>query len=358
MTAVLVTIGVLAALAIGGVALALHWSNTPHGRLKPIFAFAFRLARLFGSEAAEGVLPAARMTSPEATERIRRDFLKQGRPLAKVRPLAGTVDRRELAGPGGPLPVTVYRPVTPAPVPLLVYFHGGGFVVGSPEYTEVVTRGLSRETPAVVVSVDYRMAPEHPFPAAVEDAVFAVGWCHEHAEELGARPGPVAVAGDSAGGNLAAVVSQRDVRDGRHQIGLQALIYPCTDVSRTDRPSQRAFERGYGLSMRDVTECFAAYAPGVDRADPDLSPLKAPSLEGLPRAYVVTAGFDVLRDEGDAYADALAKAGVTVRHEREPTMPHGYVTMTRICVEAERTISQIAAELRGLGETPERASGS
>jgi acetyl esterase len=199
----------------------------------------------------------------------------------------------------------------------------------------------------VVVSVDYRMAPEHPGPAAVEDCDFAVAWCFENAEALGARRGPVAVAGDSAGGNLSAVVSQRDHAAGRGRIGLQVLIYPWLDLARTDRGSHVAFGSGFGLSRKDLEECLQHYVPAVaDRSHPDLSPLHAKSLAGLPPAHLVTAGFDVLRDEGLAYADALREAGVPVRHVDESALPHGFITMTRLCSEAEQRLDAIAAEVR------------
>jgi acetyl esterase len=204
-------------------------------------------------------------------------------------------------------------------------------------------------TPAVVVSVDYRMAPEHPLPAAVDDCEFAVNWCFENADSLGARPGPVAIAGDSAGGNLSAVVAQRDFSAGRGRIGLQVLIYPWVDVTRTDRASQVAFGSGYGLSTRDLEDCVRHYVPvGTDPANPDLSPLRARSLAGLPPAYVITAGFDILRDEGTEYAEVLRAAGVEVRHVNESAMPHGFITMTRLCSEARASLETIASEIRAM----------
>ena len=195
------------------------------------------------------------------------------------------------------------------------------------------------------------MAPEAPFPAAVEDVCFATEWAFANAESLGARVGPVAVGGDSAGGNLAAVVSQEDRRSGRNQVGLQLLIYPTTDITRTDRASQINFAEGFGLSMRDVAECMDQYVPAdVQRDDPRLSPLFAPSLEGLPRAVVFTAGFDLLCDEGTEYAERLEKEGVEVRHIRQPAVPHGYITMTRICPEARDDIALMAREVAALAD--------
>lgn len=328
--------------------LAQYWANTPHGRLKPVFALLFRLAPLLNPKSDGRAIGAKTMNSPAEIAAARETFLRSTAPLSKPTAFAGTVVDRNLPGaPGGELPVRIYTPEAEGPLPLLVYFHGGGFVVGSPDYTDVVTRILARDTPAIVVSVDYRMAPTHRLPAAVDDCEFAVNYCFENAEALGARTGPVAVAGDSAGGNLSAVVALRDRESGRSRIGLQVLIYPTVDATRKDRPSQQAFGVGYGLSLLDLEDCMRHYVPTeVDLSTPDLSPLHATSHAGLPRAFVITAGFDILRDEGVAYVAVLEKAGVDVRHLSESAMPHGFITMTRVCSEAENVLSEIAAEIR------------
>jgi acetyl esterase len=344
-------LALFAAVALLLFGLAHYWANTPHGRLKPIFALVFRLARITQPGGGERALGAAEMDTPEQIAEVRSSFLKSTAPLSKPIAFSGTIEDRTLpGGPGGALPVRIYtprsEPGSDAPA-LLVYFHGGGFVVGDPDYTDVATRILSMKTPAVVVSVDYRLAPEHPLPAAVDDCEFAVSWCYENAEALGACSGPLAVAGDSAGGNLSAVVAQRDHAAERGQVGLQVLIYPCVDVTRSDRVSQVAFGAGYGLSTKDLDDCMRYYLPpGTDRANSDLSPLCVESLAGLAPAVVVTAGFDILRDEGIAYAEALAAAGVAVHHVTEPEMPHGFITMTRLCREAQATLEMISAQVR------------
>lgn len=335
------------------VALAHVWANTPHGRIKPIFAFVFRLAKLFNPAGAERAIGAAEMETPEQIAKVRDTFARSTAGLSKPFAFDGEIEDRRLPGaPGGELPVRIYTPSAAkgGPLPLVVYFHGGGFVVGSPDYTDAATRILAARTPAVVVSVDYRLAPEAHCPAAVDDCEFAVAWAHENAEHLGARPGRVAIAGDSAGGNLSAVVALRDAKNGHDRVGLQVLIYPCVDATRTDRESHVAFGQGFGLSTKDIEDCMRYYpAPGTDKAHPDLSPLYAKSHTGLPRAFVITAGFDVLRDEGAEYARTLEAAGVDVRYVNEPAMPHGYITMTRLCREAEQTLDQIAGEVRAMG---------
>lgn len=348
MNVVLILFVALAGVAALCVALAHRWAETPHGHLRPIFAFAFRMQGIFMPKTREGVLAVDPMETPEQRARVRRHFLAQTAPMAKRHAFAGTIEDRELERPGGALRVRIYTPQGAGPFPLLVYFHGGGFIVGSPEYVDPSMRVIAERAPAVVVSVDYRLAPEAPWPAAVEDCEFAVDWCLEHAAALKARPGKLAIGGDSAGGNLSAVLAQRARDAGRDHIGLQVLVYPAVDVTRSDRESQVAFASGYGLSAKDVVNCFAYYAAGEDPSQPGLSPLRHPNLGGLPRALVFTAGFDVLRDEGTEYAELLEKAGVPVAHVREPHVPHGYITMTRVCREAEDSLERIAAELRSV----------
>lgn len=348
------TIFIVSAIVLGVpltlVVLAQVWANTPHGRIKPIFALVFRLAPLVKPDAAEGVIGTTATKTREELAALRAEFSRFAAAGSKPVAFAGTIEERLLPeAPGSPLPVRIYRPDAVGPLPLVVYFHGGGFVVGDLDFTDGVCRLLALRSPAVVVSVDYRLAPEHAYPAAVEDCTFAVQWCFEHAASLGARSGALAVAGDSAGGNLAAVVAQRDARTGRNQVGFQALIYPCVDATRIDRASHMAFGRGYGLSIADIKECLRSYAaPGTDLAHPDISPLHADDLSGLPPAHVITAGFDILRDEGFAYAKALQKAGVTVTHENDSALPHGFITMTRLCSEAEAHIAEIAGRIRAM----------
>jgi acetyl esterase len=230
-----------------------------------------------------------------------------------------------IPGPAGPIPARHYR-CTEARGPLLVYYHGGGWVLGDLDTHDNLCRLICRDGGVHALSVDYRLAPEHKAPAAVEDAFAAYRWALEHAAELGAEPGRVAVGGDSAGGNLAAVVSQLARNEGVALPAVQLLIYPITNVSSETR-SRTLFADGYFLRKWDIDWCVDKYLSGasVDPTDPRVSPLLADDLSGLPPALVLTAGFDPLRDEGNQYAAAMREAGVTVDLREFGPLIHAFV---------------------------------
>ncbi len=260
--------------------------------------------------------------------------LRENRRLqhAKVEPVpVGSVEDRELDGPGGPLPVRVYRPSAGGPpAPLLVYLHGGGFVFGDLETSDAVSRQLCRETQMVVVSVDYRLAPEHRYPAAVEDALFATLWCHEHASELGADASRTVIAGDSAGGSLAisAALHLGSETGGDGASGL-VLIYPVTDMRDMPYPSRTEFAEGYGLSSADMDWFYQQYlADSASVEEPWASPILAPDLGRLPRTLVLTAEYDPLRGEAEAFAERLAELGVDVDYGCMQGANHGVLTNT------------------------------
>jgi len=251
-----------------------------------------------------------------------------------------------ISGQDGPIPLRIYRPAgTPGSptteLPLVVYFHGGGFVIGDLDSHDPLCRQLAAAIPAVVVSVDYRLAPEHRFPAAVEDAEAATAWAAEHALTLGASPGQLVVAGDSAGGTLAAVVARRARDCGGPPIRLQVLIYPVTDLTGA-HPSHQVNGTGYFLTSEMMAWFTANYlVDDVQRSDPDASPLFAHDLAGLPPAHVVTAEFDPLRDEGEAYAERLRQASVPVTTVRYDGMIHGFVSMDAVLDSGARAVDDI-----------------
>ncbi|HEX9260224.1 MAG TPA: alpha/beta hydrolase fold domain-containing protein [Acidimicrobiales bacterium] len=251
-----------------------------------------------------------------------------------------------LPGAAGPLDYRLYRPVTPGPHPLVVYFHGGGWTFGDVGYNDAYCRDLCVRSGALVVSVDYRHAPEHRFPGALEDAVAATRWLADHAEELGAQPGPIVVAGWSAGANLATVVTHVLRDEGGPAIAGQLLICPVTDGS-TVWPSMVANAEGYSLTASVMSWFWDNYTDVAQRTDPRCSPLLAPSLAGLPPACVLTAQFDPLRDEGNAYAEALASAGVPVQHIQAKGQIHTSFTLVGALRSPEPFRAQAADAVAG-----------
>ena len=241
----------------------------------------------------------------------------------------GKTEDRAIPGPAGEIPVRIYAPVAGGGTgPALVYFHGGGWVIGDLETHDALCRTLANEAGCKVVAVDYRLAPEHPFPAAIDDAYAAVKWVEANSSEIGIDPNRIAVAGDSAGGNLAAAVCLKARDEKGPEIAFQLLIYPVTDAPRGTQ-SYKDFAEGHFLEAEGMDWFWNHYvlAAGADPKNPYAAPLRAASHAGLPRAYVVTAGFDVLRDEGKAYAEALKKAGVEVEYVNYEGMIHGFFNL-------------------------------
>jgi acetyl esterase len=251
----------------------------------------------------------------------------------------------KITGPGGELPLRLYRPASERPLPALLYFFGGGWVLGTIDTADGVSRSLANSTGALVAVVGYRLAPEHPFPAAVDDCYAAVRWVAEHSGEIGADPARLAVGGDSAGGNLAAGVALRARADGPALAG-QLLVYPNTDQLADDE-SMRAADDPFLFNRHSVAWYRQHYlaSPG-DAASPLASPLRAESLAGLPPALVITAEYDPLRDQGEAYARRLADDGVQVELSRFPGMAHGFFTMAGTVDASRAAIAQAASQLR------------
>ena len=298
----------------------------------------------------ELVIKSGRPPYHQLSPKDARQLFRETRPASTpTPPEIGVVSNMLAEGPDGPIPLRVYRPrgvAADAPLPGLVFFHGGGWVIGDLDTHDVLCRQLTAEAGITVVAVDYRLAPEAKFPAAADDAWAATRWVVAHADRLGIDARRLAVGGDSAGGNLAAVVSLLARDASAPAIAFQTLLYPVTDVG-IEWPSYREFAEGYLLTSQSMRWFIGHYlAAEKEAVDWRVSPLRAPSLRGLPPAVIVTAGFDPLRDEGEAYARALRDAGVRVDYVCYGGMIHGFVPMGRLIDTGNRAVSHIAASLR------------
>jgi acetyl esterase len=270
--------------------------------------------------------------------------IRLGGALEEVGGVQDVVIARDGAAPAPGLPARAYQPKTVEPVGALIWLHGGGWCIGDLDGFDRVCRSLCNASGATVVSVDYRLAPEHPYPAAVQDAVLAVDWAAGHgAEQLGFDPARVAIGGDSAGGNLAAVAA-------RHRpdaLRAQLLVYPALDAAM-DTESHRAFADVPLLTADAVQFCWRTYlGPAADPDAPDVSPVRAEDLRGVPPAYVAVAGHDVLRDEGIAYAEALRAAGVAVTLREYEDMTHGFLRWGGVVDRARELIAELGEHARG-----------
>ncbi|HET8681711.1 MAG TPA: alpha/beta hydrolase [Micromonosporaceae bacterium] len=253
---------------------------------------------------------------------------------------------RHIPGPAGDLPVRLYRPAPDGPLPVLVYFFGGGWTLGSIDTSDGICRSLANAAGCLVVTVGYRLAPEAKFPAAVEDCYAATRWVAEHAAEIGADPGRVAVGGDSAGGNLAAAVTLMAQDRGGPELAGQLLVYPNTDYA-ADTGSMQSNADPWLFNRTSVAWYWRHYlARPEDGRNPLASPLRAEKVEGLPPALVITAEYDPLRDQGEQYAYRLAEAGVPVRLSRYDGMVHGFFAMAGVLDAGGAAIREAAGHLR------------
>jgi acetyl esterase len=269
-----------------------------------------------------------------------RDFFgEQAARLPKLREPVAKIEDRTVAGG---VPVRLYRPEGEGPLPVLLYFHGGGWVLGDLESHDDVCRSLAHRGGVLVLSVHYRLAPETRFPGPVDDGSDVLRWVADHAPELGADGSRVAVGGDSAGGQIAAAIAIRE----RKRVRFQLLIYPVTDAS-FETASYREFASGFGLTRANMIWFWESYlAKPSDASDPLASPLRAKDLHGVPSAFIATAECDVLRDEGEAYARRLHEAGVRLRCVRYRNLNHGFVRMGAVYSQADRALTDLAQALR------------
>ncbi|WP_034388687.1 alpha/beta hydrolase [Deinococcus sp. YIM 77859] len=306
----------------------------------------------------EILLQLAAAPQPSSLEEMRAAVIANAARMPK-RPvrIAGTRDLT-LPGPAADLPARLYTPEGEGPHPLTVYFHGGGFVAYSIETHDSVCRELCAGARSAVLSVEYRLAPEHRFPAAVEDAYAALCWAAANGEALGADTSRLAVAGDSAGASLAMACTLRARDEGGPPLRAQLLIYPAADFVNVDRyPSRRENAEGFFLTEERMRFFGQMYlADPAHAAHPHVSPLHAAELHGLPPALVMTAEFDPLRDEGAAYAEALRQAGVRAEHLPGPGMIHGFANMTALSPAAAALLDRAAAWLGAELTAPPRVS--
>jgi len=271
------------------------------------------------------------------------EFAKAGQALGEP---VHQIDDRTIPGPGREIPVRVYCPGDDRPLPLLVWFHGGGWTIGSLDTHDNTCRSLANGVGCVVVSVDYRLAPEHKFPAAVEDALAATQWVADHGADVGGDPARLAVGGDSAGGNLAAVVSLLARDAGTPDLAFQLLVYPVTD-HEFESASMRENATGYFLELESMRWFCNQYLNDEnDSADWRFSPIRAAALTGLPPAFVLTAEFDPLRDQGELYARRLEAAGVPVELRRYDGVFHGFFGMREFIEPAQQAFDDVTKALR------------
>lgn len=292
------------------------------------------------------------MTQPIALTRAAAAAMRP--PLGPARaPLQSVIDR-SIPGPAGAIPVRIYRPrVEPGrPLPMLVYFHGGGWVLGDLDGFDGLCCAITRDAECLTISVDYRLAPEHPYPAAVEDSEAAVRWVAANAAALGGDPSRLMVGGDSAGGNLATVCCLRARATPELRIAQQILIYPVTMQAEPEPASRVRLGDGYFLTRPLMAWFGAHYIPDLRRrSEPDASPLLAESLLGMPPALILTAEYDPLVDEGEAYAQRLISAGVPVRVRRFLGTIHGFVMFHEILAQGRAAIAEIVQAIRSCPST-------
>jgi acetyl esterase/lipase len=305
--------------------------------LHPQIVKAIEAMKKAGLRPIESMTPAEARAQMEATAMSRKAV-----PLPVAR-----VEEREIPGPTGPIRLRLYWPNASGVLPAIAYYHGGGHVIGSLDTHDLIARNLCAGAAALVASVDYRMGPEHRFPAAVEDSFAALEWLYRNAAGLGADPDRLGVHGDSAGANLAAVMALLARDAGGPRLRLQSLVYPVTDYTLST-PSYAKFAEGYGLLTRGAMIWFQQHylRSPADAQDWRASPLKAASLSGVAPAIVVTAECDVLHDEGKAYADALRRTGVAVEYCEYKGMIHAFFGMVPAVDDAMNAQCAVAVSFR------------
>jgi acetyl esterase len=329
----LVAISIIAVAA----AIALFLCATPRGFVSLPTGFLLRLSALLARTA-----PVPREVKARRRKNDSDALIVSAKPSAAL-----SVEDRAIDGPGGSIPLRLYKPLATEPHSVLLFVHGGGWVVGGVESADPVARALCLASGALVVSPGYRLAPENPFPAAIDDVMACYEWILGEISAGRIASRGVFVSGDSAGGNLAAAICIQARERKLAQPAGQVLFYPVTDISRTNGPSYQSFAEGFLLDREDMEWFIALYAPDEPmRKDPRASPLLAPDLSGLAPALILTAAYDVLRDEGEAYAAALREAGVEVEARRMGGLVHGFLSMSRFVPSSLRCARMAGAFMR------------
>lgn len=341
MTARKIGFVLLLVVVILGIAVALllsSWRKTPYGTLHVNAALVLKLIEFRKMD----------IFADNATPTQIREASASGRSLLQksLTPVQ-KIQNTTFPGPEGPVPIRIYTPDQGNGLPVIIYYHGGGWVIGSIDSHDNICRSLANKASVIVVSVGYRLAPENPFPAAIDDAYAAFIWVSKNISTFNGNPDKIAVAGDSAGGNLAAAVSLMNRDRAGPGLSAQILIYPSTNLSSLATESHRQFEDGYFLTKNYIENFRSMYLPNPNDWKKELaSPLLASNLSNLPPALVLTAEFDPLRDEGEAFAEKLKDSGTSAKLLQYKGMIHGFVGMDRLFDKSEQAIEDITDFLR------------
>jgi acetyl esterase len=299
---------------------------------------------MLASASAQGLPPIFSLSPAEARQRIRNAFITEDKPIPVYK-----VENFLIPCPDHNLPLRVYHPDSDKNRPCLLFFHGGGWTVSDLDTHDALCRSLTNDVGCVVVAVDFRRAPEHKFPAAIDDSYTALEWIERNSDKIGIDRGKIAVGGDSTGGNQAAVVALLSRERNGPKIRFQWLAYPVTDYPSPSRPSLTEMGSGYALSAELLQWFWNNYLPdNTDQKNPHFSPLQAKDLRGLPPAFIMTANYDPLRDEGEAFAERLSKAGVSVKAKRYISMTHGFLLLKDRINGAGEAYREAVKELKGL----------
>lgn len=312
-----------------------HWVDTGHGRLNIKVAIALNLMRLSGNNARLSVAESRKALTQKAKK-----FSKDPVSLKKVL-------NQTIPGPAVDIPVRIYLPSESKGLPVVIFYHGGGWIQGSLASHDTLCRYLAAASQVAVVAVDYRLAPENPFPAGLADAYAALEWVAKNANSFGGDPGKIAVMGDSAGGNLAAVVCLMARDRNGPKITRQVLVYPATDLNNLNTESYIHFGKGFMLTQKDIEWFRGLYLPDkMSWTNPYVSPLLAKDHSNLPPATIITAEMDPLRDDGKLYADKLKTAGVLTNYHSYRGMIHGFASADKILSQAREALDEIAIDLK------------